>query len=101
MAMLEPGFPVVLIAPSGTLLPHMVEFARALEERESEILAISDSSELLSRGTTRLPMAAGAAEWLTPLLAVIPGQLLAFHLARAKGLDPDAPRGLRKVTVTR
>jgi glucosamine--fructose-6-phosphate aminotransferase (isomerizing) len=37
-------------------------------------------------------------EPLTPLVAVLPGQLLAYHLSLARGFDPDKPRGLRKVT---
>jgi glucosamine--fructose-6-phosphate aminotransferase (isomerizing) len=101
MAMLEPGFPVILVAPSGTLLSHMEEFGQALRARQSEIIAISDSRQILDLGVTRLPIAEGAPEWLSPVLAVIPGQLLALHLALAKGLDPDRPRGLSKVTVTR
>jgi glucosamine--fructose-6-phosphate aminotransferase (isomerizing) len=40
-------------------------------------------------------------EWLSPVTAVVPGQLFALHLARARGLDPDQPRGLRKITETR
>jgi glutamine---fructose-6-phosphate transaminase (isomerizing) len=101
MAMLEPGFPVILVAPSGTLLAHMTEFGMALRDRQSEIIAISDSREILDLGITQLPIADGAPEWLAPVLAVIPGQLLALHLSLAKGIDPDAPRGLSKVTVTR
>ena len=101
MAMLEPGFPVILIAPEGTMLPHLKEFATALQGREAEIVSISDSPEMLAMGTTRLPFSRGAPEWLAPVLSVIPGQMLAYRLAAAKGLDPDAPRGLRKVTVTR
>jgi glucosamine--fructose-6-phosphate aminotransferase (isomerizing) len=38
---------------------------------------------------------------LAPLLSVVPGQLFAWALARAKGLDPDRPRGLSKVTRAR
>ena len=101
MAMLEPGFPVILIATSGVLLSHMTEFAGALQERQAEIIAISDSKEILGKATTQLPIAKGAPDWLSPVLAVIPGQLLGLHLAIAKGYDPDSPRGLRKVTVTR
>jgi glutamine---fructose-6-phosphate transaminase (isomerizing) len=40
-----------------------------------------------------------AAETLSPLLSVVPGQLFAASLARAKGLDPDRPVGLTKVTL--
>jgi len=42
------------------------------------------------------PLPAG----LSPLVAVVVGRLLAFYPARRKGLDPDEPRGLRKVTLT-
>ena len=38
---------------------------------------------------------------LSPLLSVLPGQLFAAGLARAKGFDPDSPRGLTKVTLAR
>jgi glucosamine--fructose-6-phosphate aminotransferase (isomerizing) len=101
MAMIEPGFPVILVAASGILLPHMSEFASQLAERGAEILAISDSEEVLRFALTRLPLPERLPEWLSPILAVIPGQLLGLHLALAKGFDPDAPRGLKKVTVTR
>jgi glucosamine--fructose-6-phosphate aminotransferase (isomerizing) len=39
-------------------------------------------------------------EWLSPIAAIVPGQLLAFHLSRLRGFDPDQPRGLKKVTKT-
>src|SRR5208283_1749030 len=71
------------------------------QERQSELIAISDSKDILEKGSTQLPIAEGAPEWLSPVLAVIPGQLLGLNLAVAKGYDPDSPRGLRKVTVTR
>ena len=101
MAMVEPGFPVVLIAPRGKLFPHLKEFALQLVERSAELIVISDAEEMLKLGKTRLPIPEGSPEWLCPALEVIPGQLLSLHLAIAKGFDPDAPRGLRKVTVTR
>ncbi len=47
-----------------------------------------------------MPLPPGLPEWLTPLVAVLPGQLFGLTLARAKGLDPDNPIGLTKVTET-
>jgi len=48
-----------------------------------------------------LPLPAGVPEWLSPTVAVVPGQLFALHLTLVKGHDPDQPQGLRKVTLTR
>jgi glucosamine--fructose-6-phosphate aminotransferase (isomerizing) len=36
-----------------------------------------------------------------PIVSIVPAQLFAYHLARARGLDPDAPRNISKVTLTR
>jgi glucosamine--fructose-6-phosphate aminotransferase (isomerizing) len=101
MAMIEEGFPVVLLAPAGALQAHMVEFARGMMERKPDLIAISDSAELLEMGNTALPLPIGTPEWLSPILTVLPGQIFALRLSLAKGIDPDVPRGLRKVTVTR
>jgi glucosamine--fructose-6-phosphate aminotransferase (isomerizing) len=101
MAMVEDGFPVVLVAPRGVLHAHMAEFARRMKERNPDLIAISDSQEILEMGNTALPFCEGAPEWLSPILAVLPGQIFALRLSVAKGIDPDVPRGLRKVTVTR
>jgi glucosamine--fructose-6-phosphate aminotransferase (isomerizing) len=46
-------------------------------------------------------LAPGVPEWLSPLTAVIPGQVTAMRLAALRGLDLDHPAGLRKVTLTR
>jgi glutamine---fructose-6-phosphate transaminase (isomerizing) len=101
MAMIEKGFPVILVAPSGVLHEHMSQFARKLKEKQPDLISISDSQEMLDLGNTALPFAEGSPEWLSPILAVLPGQLFALRLSIAKGIDPDVPRGLRKVTVTR
>jgi glucosamine--fructose-6-phosphate aminotransferase (isomerizing) len=101
MAMVEEGFPVVLLAPAGVLQASMLESARGLKEKKADLIAISDLPELLAMGNTALPLPVGIPEWLSPILAVLPGQLFALRLSQAKGIDPDAPRGLRKVTVTR
>ena len=101
MAMVEEGFPVVVLAPAGVLQAHMAEFVRGMKSRKPDLIVISDSPELLEMGETALPLPVGTPEWLSPILAVLPGQLFAMRLSLAKGIDPDVPRGLLKVTVTR
>ena len=102
LAMLQPGFPALVIAARGVTLSSTVDALEILEARGAQIVMLSDDDALLSRTGTgmRLPFVAGVPEWLSPLVAVIPGQLYALRLARARGLDPDRPRGLTKVTKT-
>ena len=103
LAMIQPGFPALVIAPSGATLASMTGALEALEQRGAQLLVISDDNELLASPgiLLRLPFAAGLPEWLTPIISVIPGQLCALRLAESRHLDPDEPRGLTKVTRTR
>jgi glucosamine--fructose-6-phosphate aminotransferase (isomerizing) len=80
----------------------MTELTEQLEARDAELLVISDQKPLLDRARTALPLPdlGGLPELLSPLLAILPAQLFAYHLARVKGRDPDRPRGLKKVTHT-
>jgi len=100
IAIVEPGYAVLLAAPSGKTLPEMHDLGKTLRDREADLLVVSDDAEMLSLATVAMPLPRGIPEWASPLLAVIPGQLLAHHLAIAKGYDPVQPRGLRKVTKT-
>jgi glucosamine--fructose-6-phosphate aminotransferase (isomerizing) len=78
----------------------MLSLAHELRERGAELLIVSDDTAAHSLATTLLPMAGMVDEWLSPIPAIVPGQLLALHLTLAKGFDPDHPRGLKKVTRT-
>jgi glucosamine--fructose-6-phosphate aminotransferase (isomerizing) len=100
IAAIRPEWPVVLVAPTGPAYESVVEIVPALEERGARLLAVSDAPALLSRAHTPLPLVAGVPEWLTPLVAAIPGQVTAMRLAQLRDLDLDAPAGLRKVTLT-
>ncbi len=100
IAAVEAGEPCFLYAPSGLALPAMSEVIDRLREREAELLIVADDRSILDRATTPLPMPS-VPELLSPLVAVVVGQLFAYHLARVKGRDPDRPRGLKKVTITR
>ena len=101
LAVIAQGFPVIVIAPSGTMLPEMKSFMGTAKERGAELIVISDDVEALALGRVALALPPGVPEWLSPLCAIVPGQLLAMHLANARDLDPDQPRALHKVTETR
>jgi glutamine---fructose-6-phosphate transaminase (isomerizing) len=100
IAVVRPGYPVVVIATSGVVQPVLGDLIDELVAREAELLIIGDDAVLTQHASLplRLPMA--LPEWLSPITAVVPGQLLGYHLALARGLDPDRPRGLNKVTET-
>jgi glucosamine--fructose-6-phosphate aminotransferase (isomerizing) len=100
ITMIGAGEPVLLIMPSGQSLPDMLALAAELRGRGAELMVVSDAAVALALAATPLPLAAPPADWLSPLSDVLPGQALALQLALAKGLDPDHPRGLRKVTRT-
>ncbi len=89
----------MLVAPSGRTFADVASFASAAKQRGAELLVISDDGELLRQSQTPLPE--GTPEWLSPLIAVLPGQMFARSLAMAKGYDVDRPAGLTKVTETR
>jgi glucosamine--fructose-6-phosphate aminotransferase (isomerizing) len=100
IATVDKGLPVILIMPAGATFDDMLDLTGELQRREAELLVISESAQALSLAKTMLPIAASVPEWLSPIPAIIPGQLLALHLALTKGFDPDVPRGLHKVTRT-
>jgi glutamine---fructose-6-phosphate transaminase (isomerizing) len=101
IAMISSGAPVVLIMPQGAVFDDMTALAHQLRERDAELLIVSDRDDTRALATTFLPLAGSLPEWLSPIAAIVPGQLLALHLALAKGFAPDTPRGLQKVTLTR
>ena len=101
IAAIQPGWPVVVVAPSGPARPSVEEIVPPLRDRGARLLAVSDVRAVLRRAQTRLELTPGVPEWLSPLTAVVPGQVTAMRLASLRGLDLDQPAGLRKVTLTR
>jgi glucosamine--fructose-6-phosphate aminotransferase (isomerizing) len=101
VAAVSPGWPVIAVAPSGPAHASMAEAVEGIALRGSRLLVISDDESLLARAEVALPLVGGVPEWLSPLIAVVPGQLAAMRLARLRGIDLDRPLGLAKVTLTR
>ncbi|HRW05680.1 MAG TPA: SIS domain-containing protein, partial [Caldilineaceae bacterium] len=101
LALIEHGFPALVIAPTGIMLPELRSFLQVLRQREAEAIVISDDEATLADARIPIPLYASLPEWLSPITAIVPGQLFALYLAHARDYDPDHPRGLRKVTETR
>ena len=101
IAVVEPGFPVILFGAAGPAAPGLYELARTLSARGARTIAVTDDPALAALVEHPLRLEPGLPEWLAPIAQVVVGQLLAYHLCVAKGYDPDRPRGLQKVTSTR
>jgi len=101
VALVDQGFPVIVVVPEGVVAAELMELMHQLQEREAEMVVISALDEALEMAQTPIPLPAGIPEWVSPIITVMPGQLFALGMALAKGFDPDHPRGLRKVTRTR
>jgi glucosamine--fructose-6-phosphate aminotransferase (isomerizing) len=71
-----------------------------LTQREAEVIAISDEAATLALARIPLTLPTSMPEWLSPISAIVPGQIFAMYLAYVRDFDPDHPRGLRKVTET-
>ena len=102
IALVDEHMPVVVAAPSGELLEKTLSNLQEVAARGgSPIILISDAAGLESApAATRTVTAPACAPLLLPLVYAVPIQLLAYHVAVAKGTDVDQPRNLAKsVTV--
>lgn len=100
IAIIQSGFPVIVTAPGGKTFDQMVDLLAKLRERDAEALVISEDDRAFVNARQQMRLPAGIPEWLTPITAIIPGQVFAMSLAMAKGHEIDRPRGLTKVTMT-
>jgi glutamine---fructose-6-phosphate transaminase (isomerizing) len=100
VAIVERGFPVIAAVPEGAVAGEVLDLLRELHARGAELVIASALEEALELAHTRIPLPRGIPEWVSPMTLVVPGQLMAYGLALAKGLDPDHPRDLSKVTIT-
>jgi glutamine---fructose-6-phosphate transaminase (isomerizing) len=100
LAMVERHFPVILFAPPGVMLPGVKNLIDRLRELHAETLAITSDLNAAGMCTRAIIMPREIDEFLAPIPYIIPAQLFAALLAEAKGLDPDSPRSLSKVTRT-
>ena len=100
IAVVESGFPVVVVALGETMRHELAGLSNSLRDHGANLVMLSDDASLCQLADSWLPVPRGLPEWLTPLVAIVPGQLLAYHLTLARGSDPDRPRTIHKVTLT-
>jgi len=101
VALVEGGFLVIAVIPEGKTASELTSFLQELKSRQPELVIISPLEESLGMADVAIPIPENIPEWISPIVAITPGQLFALGLAQAKGLDPDHPRGLSKVTKTK
>ena len=101
IAALDPLFPVWAIASADEMLPAVQEAADRVRAMGATLVASGTAAGQIAGAAYSLPVPEPDPPLLSPLLSVVPGQLFAWALARAKGIDPDRPRGLSKITLAR
>jgi glucosamine--fructose-6-phosphate aminotransferase (isomerizing) len=99
VAALDELFPVWAIASGDAMLPAVQTAVARARESAALVVASGSAADRIEGAAYVLRTPAPPLPLLSPLLSVLPGQLFASVLAQAKGLDPDRPAGLSKVTM--
>ena len=101
VAMVDRNFPVLAVAPQGKIFENILDVIKQLKEKQqAELVVISNNPEALKIANIAIKIPGAVPEWLTPIIAIIPGQLFAYHLTEARGFNSESPRTINKVTRT-
>jgi glutamine---fructose-6-phosphate transaminase (isomerizing) len=102
IAILSKGYPVFAFANRGATLPSVIEVLELAKGRGAEIIVIGNALDALAMADVQFPVNTllEVPEVISPFPGIVAGQLISQTLSLLKGIDPDAPRGLHKVTIT-
>jgi glutamine---fructose-6-phosphate transaminase (isomerizing) len=100
IAVVDKGFPVLFVGGGGPVAEDLGSIARRLEGYGCRVIGIFDGKAGGFDQEAVVGIDSGLPEELTPLTLAVLGQLLAHRVALARGIDPDSPRALSKVTRT-
>lgn len=100
IAVIDADTPAIVVAAGeGPMLPGIVSLTGRVIEAGASAFGVGGGSALATASTAALN-GPDLPEWVAPLGLIVPGQLLTEALARRLGINPDSPRGLKKVTQT-
>jgi glutamine---fructose-6-phosphate transaminase (isomerizing) len=100
IALLDESTPVVCVATDSPVLEKMLSNVAEVRARGADVIAVATEGSLAVTEMADQVLFVPRTDWvLQPILAIIPLQLLAYHIARLNGLNVDQPRNLAK-TVT-
>jgi glucosamine--fructose-6-phosphate aminotransferase (isomerizing) len=100
LALVDENMPVVAVAPNDELLDKLKSNLHEVSARGGQLFVFVDGAHTWKANGARLIKVPSCGTWVAPIVYTIPLQLLAYHVAVAKGTDVDQPRNLAKsVTV--
>jgi len=100
IAVVEAGIPIVVVDGGGAVESSMGSIRERVSAKGCPVVRLVDGKSSDVDPLTTVQVASGLPEELTPLSLAVLAQLLAHHVAVARGFDPDSPREIRKVTRT-
>jgi glucosamine--fructose-6-phosphate aminotransferase (isomerizing) len=101
IAIVDAGFPVMVVIPKGAVYGEILSVVKKLrQQHKALLLLISNDDEALQWADIPLRIPEEVPEWLSPIVSIVPAQLFCYHLAHLRGIDPEVPRGLTKITET-
>lgn len=100
IAMADPEIPVFIFAPEGPSLKDVTTMIDKMRNEQIETVIISNRTDIMDKGTTAFRIPETSNDIISAFFNMVVAQMFACKLSLAKGLNPDSPRGLKKVTVT-
>jgi glucosamine--fructose-6-phosphate aminotransferase (isomerizing) len=92
IASIERGLPAIVFALPGMAAGYTTDLVRELRRHGLDLLVVGPRSAATERATVAIELPAAVPEPTSPLVAILPAQLLAYHLCTYMGLDPDNPK---------
>lgn len=101
LALLDSNIPVFIIAPKGKMSKDTLEIMKIMKEHDIKTVAVTNDPEIAESATVVISIPDNTEEYASPFLSAAAMQVFACKLSLAKGLNPDNPRNIKKVTITR